>query len=171
LADWVFRNTNNPFLPFGDHNFNAKSLAEYQSRYSRHRKIINEGLRIQKESETRAAKERIIRERQRKKSAEYRNTEIRKKFIEELSKKTLLEQLIQLSQDQEYSVQFYPTKIARQSRLSLLMDLDEELRMALLKKLKGKHKGPWGNLKRDLVYLYQLKNGWRASPWDRKPWF
>lgn len=171
LADWVLQRTHNPYAPFGSQNYGAKSLPEYQKLSEKHRDKINIGIQDQKESEIVALKSRQERDLHRKNSIKYRNTELRDTFIESLSKKSLIEQLIQLAYDEKYSVEFYPTQIANRAKYNFLETLDEELRILLLEKLKGKHKGPWGKLKRNLLEIYQEKFGWRSTPWNRKPWF
>ena len=171
LADWILQKTRNPYVPFGSQNHGAKSFSEYQNSLNKHQDKINKGIQNQKESEKLAAKFKEVRASQREYSSNHRNTEVRENFINHLSRKNLTEQLIQLAGDQEFSVEFYPTKIANQAKPEFLNNLDDKLRIALLKKLKGKHKGPWGKFKRNLLEIYRDQHGWRSTPWDRKPWF
>ena len=171
LADWVLQKTHNPYVPFGSQNHGARSFSEYQNLLNKHQNKINKGIHNQKESEEYAVKSKEKRKSQREYSSIHRNTEVREEFIKLLSKKDITEQLIQLAGDEKYSVEFYPTQLANQAKPEFLKTLDEKLLIALLQKLKGKHKGPWGKFKRNLLDIYREKHGWRATPWDRKPWF
>ena len=171
LADWVLRRTNNPYVPFGGQNHGAKSLSDYRLLSTIHRNKISEGIKKQEESEKISEEFKLKRKYQRNKSAKHRNSEIRKDFIKRLLQKDLTEQLKQLANDQKYSVEFYPTRIANQAKLDFLKTLDEKLQNALLEKLKGKHKGPWGKLKRNLLDIYRSEKRLRPTPWDRAPWF
>ena len=161
VADWILFRTKNPYVPFGNQNHGATSLSEYNGHRERIQSYQNEIAMLAKEH-------RIKRSIQRKKSANARNSDFRKEFIEQLSKKSLKDQLINLANDQEYSVEFYPTRMANYSKTNFLKNLDEKLVNALLEKLKGKHKGPWGRLKRNLLDFYRMKNKSHSTPWDIK---
>ena len=70
-----------------------------------------------------------------------------------LEKKTLIEQLIQLTQDNYYPAEFYGTCIPDHATRDFIQTLDKELRSALLIKLRGKQRGPWAAFKRILREL------------------
>ena len=171
LADWILKRTDNPYAPFGHHNHGAKSLTEYHLFSRNHRDKMNKGLHKQKEDEKFAKERKAKRLIQHNYSLYLRNTKIRENFIKELSKKDFEEQLIQLAHDQKFSVEFYPTKLASKATDGFLSALDEEVQIALLEKLKGKHKGPWSKFKRRLLEIYRKNHGQRSTPWDRSPWF
>jgi len=171
MADWVLRHTTNPWLPFGTQNFGACSLAEYRNRSAHRQQQIKEGLDAQEASERRAAEFREKLTRQRHRAAQLWRTETRAAFLRTLEALPIPEQLAQLARDQEFPPQWYPTKLASAATPDVLAQLDEDIRLALLEKLKGRHRGPWGSFKTRLRASLGDKWGGRASPSDRKPWF
>ena len=56
-----------------------------------------------------------------------------------------------LIDDQEYSVEFYPTCLAGAVKHDVIASLETDSTLALLDRLKGKHRGPWGGLKKRLL--------------------
>jgi hypothetical protein len=163
-ADWVLANTLNPYLPFGCQNYGARSLAEYREASQLHAQKIQRGLVAQRESEARAAREREIRSQRRSRAALLRRSDVRERIIQELGKIALKEQLELIASDPLYPANFYPTRCADSASFQVVASLSKETRLALLTKLKGKQRGPWGKLKRRLREIEVL-------PWDRMPWF
>jgi hypothetical protein len=165
LADWILPRTQNPWVPFGGQNHGARSVLEYRHAERQRAERISAGLAAERESEVRAEAERRVRNAQRIRSAQHRGSDIRQKLIAELNILTIEEQLHRLADDAHYSVEFYPTRIADAATEEVVESLDEETRLALWKKLKGKKRGPWSNFKR------RLRSTFASSPWDRRNWF
>jgi hypothetical protein len=171
LADWILARTNNPYVPFGTQNHGAKSLAEYRAATSLHAAAIADGLAAQESSERNARDERKVRKQQKSRSAEARKTLGRALFLAKLSKLPLAEQLKQLAYDQNYSVEFYPTRLADSVDEATIHSLDKETRIALLAKLKGRRRGPWRRVKKLLFSAFRESEWDRTTPWDRVRWF
>jgi len=166
-GDWVLGHTNNPWLPIGTQNFAARSLAEFRTRSVRHQQQIKDGLDAQQASERSAAEFREKLARQRHRAAQLWRSESRAAFLRALAFLSIRQQLAQLAQDQEFPVEWYLTKLACAATPDVLTQVHEEIRVALLEKLKGRHRGPWGSFKKRL----RASLGGRLMPWDRTPWF
>jgi hypothetical protein len=171
LADWILSRTAPPYAPFGTHNHGASSLAEYRAATSVHAAAIADGLAAQESSERRARDEIQIRKQQKVRSAQDRRTPARALFLAKLRELSLDDQLKQLAYDQKYSVEFYPTRLADSVDATTTSLLDGETRIALLAKLKGRHRGPWRRVKRLLLNTFRESEWDRTTPWDRKRWF
>ena len=164
-ADWILPRTRNMYVPYGRQNRGAQSAEEYR-RATRVREVkIEAGIVSEQESETRAAVERSVRERQRHKASVDRNTVVRTRFLEDLRRRTTVEQLLLLANDDVYSAEFYPTCLADAATNDVISTLDEQMKIRLLTKLKGKKRGPWRSFKRRLLSTMS------KTPWDREKWF
>ena len=170
LAGWILSITENSYAPFGSSNFRAKSISEYNKRSNVHNQCISRGLEAERSNEEGAEKDRIQRKLERSNTAKYYNTKLRTDLIEELSNMSITEQLFQLANDTTYSVGFYPTKLASSSTVEILFSLDEGIRLMILRKLKGKCRGPWGRFKKRLLLTFGYKGMYPKTPWDRDPW-
>lgn len=165
VADWILPRTRNPWVPYGRQNHGATSSSEHRSIERQRAECISSGLAAERASQERAETERRIREAQRKRSAHDRHSDIRQQLIVELSNLTIEEQLCRLGKDAQYSIEFYPTRIADAATEEVLKSLDEPTRLALWIKLKGKKRGPWSKFKR------RLRSTFESNPWDRPNWF
>ncbi len=171
LADWLLAHTNNPYVPFGTQNYGSSSLLEYRSKKVRHNEAIRIGLSEKEESERQAALQRDYRKSQRFRSVQDRNSEKRSLFVAALNVQPIATQLSQLAYDDTYAAEFYPTRCAHYATQDIIDSLDVRIRLKLLEKLKGKHKGPWGKFKRRLLSSFRANERGRLIPWDHKPWF
>jgi len=165
LADWILPRTSNPWVPFGSQNHGARSVEEYRNAQQQRNERIHAGIANLKVSEDQAITERELRSEQRKRSSRDRESEIRIRLIAELAQLTIEQQLRRIAADTTYTLGFYPTCIADAATESVLQSLDEETRIELLRKLKGKKRGPWNCFKRRLLLTFPL------YPWDRSGWF
>lgn len=169
IADQLLVNTERCDVPLGgESNFGAKTyeqLLKNREAYHRMCKYVDYKL---KERMLIADCHRKIRREQSKNTAMYRGTSVHKKHIEELSKLTVEEQLIKLANDDAYSVGFYPARMAYNANINVIDKLDEDIKIMLMAKLKGKTKGSWGRFKKRLFKSYQKDhpNG-HLNPWDR----
>jgi hypothetical protein len=164
LADWILASTLNPYLPFGRHNHGAHSVVELRSIDKWRRERIRQGSEHENESTEAAKLERKTRAVQRSTSHALRNTEERRKILAELQTLPLENRLKVIADDERFAVNFYPTSWAESATSEFLSSLDRDLQIALAKKLKGKHRGPWGAFKKRL-----LAN--TGIPWNRPKWF
>jgi hypothetical protein len=171
LADWILARTENSYVPFGTQNFGARSLGEYKSSSEEHKWLIRRGLDDQFLSESRAAHERPIRRQQRERSAASRKDGSREKFLRSLGELSLLEQLKQLAKDQEFSLEYYPTRLAYEARTKILEELDTDLVTALVWRAKGRRRGPWQKFRRAVICEYLRRTVQGRLPWDRDGWF
>jgi hypothetical protein len=170
LVDWILPRTRNPYVPFGSQNYGARSLAEYHQKNLLHKEMIRRGIADIKDNEEKTKRDREIRRSQRLISAEDRVTGKRKLFLNELNQMNITDQLIRLSEDNKYSAKYYPTRCVRRANRKVIESLDDKTRLAILAKLKGKHRGPWGKFKRRLVETFNDDQRGRLIPWDRRPW-
>jgi hypothetical protein len=150
VADWILPRTRNPWVPYGSQNHGARSVEEYRHAEGRRIERMTAGLTEEKQNQERAEAERLVRKSQRDRSAQDRDSDIRKNLIAELNQLTIEEQLHRLATDELYSVEFYPTSIAGAATEEVVNSLNEETRLALCMKLKGKKRGPWSKFKRRL---------------------
>lgn len=164
LANWILPRTRNPWVPFGRQSHGSRSVEEFVRNEQQRAEQISTGISEQQASHLRAKVERQVRKAQRERSARDRNNDIRESFITALNRLTTEEQLRRLAADETYSVEFYPTCIAEAATESVIKSLDEDTRIALWKKLKGKKRGPWRNFKGRLLATFSY------SPWDRGKW-
>ena len=144
-AEWTLANSDNPWVPFSN-NFGSRSLAEYRHRRAEHDRRIDETAASQRE----AAGLRAGVTQKRRHVSGLRRTPTRVTFLESLSALPVSDQLLQLSRDQEFPVEWYPTRLARTATLEVLCKLDQTVREALCSKMSGRHRGPWGVFKRRL---------------------
>jgi acyl carrier protein phosphodiesterase len=159
VADWILSRKINECLPYGVNKRGAQSAKEF-------RKISSERLASYRQSlaeETELARQRTIdrarRKAQRFASARDRNSYIREKLKDDLSHLAVGDQLQRLIDDQEYSVEFYPTCLAGATTHDVITSLNANSKLAVLERLKGKHRGPWGGLKKRLLVsmgLYEI---------------
>lgn len=170
VADWVLPCTKNDYVPYGSTNLGAQSAKEYRQLFSTRRRRIREYLAEEAESERRAKTDRLRRKAQRLASGRNRDSDVRQKLKDDLSRLEIREQLQRLIDDQEYSVEFYPTCLAGAVTHDVIASFGAELKLTVLERLKGKHRGPWGGLKKRLL-MSSGSNVWRQStPWDRQQW-
>lgn len=149
-ADWALENSDNPWVPFGSDNLGARSSAEYRDRKAARQLQIQASLAAIAESERRAAEWRSRVREQRMRAAELRRSPDRAAFLKELSALPIPAQLKRLSCDQEFPVEWYPVRLVGAATTQILLELDQNVRLALLDKLKGRHRGPWSTFKRRL---------------------
>jgi len=173
LAEWILPRSYNPYVPFGSHNWGAESLEEYFEKFRDRERKRARGYMEQIRSEREAEEQRKIRGEQRQRSARDRNTDVRKKLVEEIKGLPVKEQLRQIAEDSRYSVNFYPTFCAGRATDAILRNLDKGIRLKLLKKMKGKFRGPWNKFKMRLLCSFRDKDGRfdMSTPWDRKSWY
>lgn len=171
LADWILSRSDNPYAPFGTQNHGARSMAAYREAASLHAAAIANGLATQESNERRARDERQTRQQQKSRSAQDRKRPERALFLEKLRELSLTDQLRQLADDPTYSVEFYPTRLPDSVDEATISSLDVETRIALLAKLKGRHRGPWRRVKKMLLSAFRERDWDRTTPWDRKRWF
>jgi hypothetical protein len=170
VADWILPRTTNMYLPYGSINLGAQSAKEYRNRWRARQTGIEEYLSADAELERQANIGRSRRKAQRFVSVRDRNSDIREKLKADLSQLAVEDQLQRLIDDQEYSVEFYPTSLAGTMTHDVITSLDANLKLAVLERLKGKHRGPWGRLKKRLLTSFD-SNVWRQStPWDKQKW-
>ncbi len=165
LANWVLPRTLNPWVPYGRQNHGARSVEHFRREEQRRAEQISFGIAEEQKGKGMAEAERQARKAQRERSARERNSDIRESFISALNRLTIEEQLLRLASDEAYSVEFYPTCIAESATEAVIKSLNDETRITLWKKLKGKKRGPWRTFKRRLLSTFSY------SPWDRKKWF
>jgi len=169
IADQLLANTERCDVPLGtESNFGAKTYEELlknREAYHRWREHVDDKF---KERILIADCHRKIRREQSKNTATYRGTSVHKKYIEELSELAVEEQLIKLANDDTYSAGFYPARMAYNANMNVVDKLDEDIKIMLMAKLKGKTKGSWGRFKKRLFKSYQKDhpNG-HLNPWDR----
>ena len=170
VADWILPPTKNDYVPYGSTNLGAQSAKEYRQLSSTRRLRIGEYLAEEAESERRAETDRLRRKTQRLASVRDRDSDVRQKLKDDLSRLEIRDQLKRLIDDQKYSVEFYPTCLAGAATHDVIASFGAELKLAVLERLKGKHRGPWGGLKKRLLVSFE-SNAWRQStPWDRQQW-
>ena len=91
-----------------------------------------------------------------------RKSDARNKIIQQLESLPLTSRLEHLASDSKYTVNFYPTNWGHEADIQTLQNLPKNTRIELLKKMKGKQKGPWGLFKKRLVAI-------DPGLWDVKP--
>ena len=155
LTDWILPRTENSYVPFGSQNHGATSYREFTEMECLQGLMRTAGEKERILAEKEAREQRAVRKKQRHRSTKHRNSAIREKMIQELRKLPVEEQLKQIAAGTRYSVTFYPTLCAGQARQEILESLDGEIRLKLLEKMKGKHRGPWGKLKKRLLATFQ----------------
>ena len=154
LADWILPRTDNPYAPFGSQNHGATSYREFTEIECLQGMMRAAGEKERILAEKEAREQRAVRKKQRHRSTQHRNSGIREKMIQDLRELPVEEQLEQIAADTRYSVTFYPTLCAGQARQEILESLDGEIRLKLLEKMKGKHRGSWGKFKKRLLATF-----------------
>jgi hypothetical protein len=148
LSSWILQNTDNPYLPFGGSaTYGARNYSEYILLRERHLKAV---ARRKQAIERQATEEREARLSRARAGHRARNTPKRQERIEELAGLTITEQLERIAHDPEFPPQFFPTNIANSADSRVVDSLSSEVRRELLKRLKGKRRGPWGSFKKRL---------------------
>lgn len=148
LADWILHITSNRYLPYGWDNLGATSLFQYQAlKKAKDEKYSKHLLRQQQEQEL-ALKRKSAEKSQRELANKARGEE-RQRFLENLSQKSLEDQLWQLAHDKLFPVTYYPTNLAS-IPFEQIESLEIRLQKALMEKLSIKCKGPWGKFKKRL---------------------
>jgi len=117
----------------------AQSQATYEHLQSIHKKAVDQ---------------RKKRKQIRKYMHKRRSTLIRTELINRLDKMSVRDQLILISHDDDYLPNFYPTKYAASANINIIKTLPDETTRALILKMKGKFRGPWGRFKKRLILAY-----------------
>jgi len=169
LGNWILPRTSNCYIPFGGNNFGAHSIEDYGERKVTHQRIKACKARERVCIEKRAEDERMIRAAQRKRSHQDRNTEKRRKLKEEIEALPIEEQLRRIAEDTTYAVNFYPTACAGKATYEIIDDLDQEIKLKLVERMKGKFKGPWSKFKARLLYSVNGVDRWgsKRAIWSR----
>jgi len=170
VADWILPRTSNFYLPYGSNNLGAQSAKEYRHKRRVRDTGIEEYLSADAELERQANIGRSRRKAQRFASVRDRNNDIREKLKADLSQLAVEDQLQRLIDDQEYSVEFYPTSLAGTMTHDVITSLDANSKLAVLERLKGKHRGPWGRLKKRLLTSFDSNVWSQSTPWDKQKW-
>lgn len=158
IANWVLQNRgHNNYLPFGGQTY-AQNYQQYlveRQRKARHK--------IEESNRQNVAKnERDIRRVQTQNAQDDRKSDARNKIIQQLESLPLTSRLEHIASDSKYTVNFYPAIWGHEADIQTLQNLSNNTRVELLKKMKGKQKGPWGLFKKRLVAI----DPWL---WDVKP--
>lgn len=163
-AAWIVENTKNSYIPFGTSvSLGARNYSEYRSLSQERSRIIHKELENDKEIEKEAENQRQARKAKRAYSEQCRNSSIRTALIQKLNKMSVLDQLALISRDELYGPNFYPTRCADSADISVIESLSIEARHALVLKLKGRQRGPWGAFKKRLLSVC-------GSVGNKKPW-
>jgi hypothetical protein len=168
LADQLLSSTDRCDVPLGsESNFGAKSYKELVRNRVAFRRQCEYTSDMLKERKIIAGINRSTRGKQSKNTALYRGTPVQKKHIEKLRALTVGEKLTFIANDDKYSVGFYPGNIAHQATSEVIAGLDDNTKLMILAKLKGKRKGPWGRLKKRLLDSFRRsERDYYSTPWD-----
>jgi hypothetical protein len=167
VAAWIVDHASNPYVPFGTrNNFGARTLSDFRHHYANwHRE--SELTRERKAQEAGDALEaRQLRSIARSRAAAFRATEVRTRLLTDLKGMTVEAQLERLIEDEVNPVQFYPTYLAYAANIDILSSLDQDIKIRLLERLKGRRRGPWGSFKRRLRSTILSKRGPHGIPRD-----
>ena len=159
VADWILPRKINENLPYGVNKRGVQSAKEFRKILIEERAFSRQSLAEETELARQRNIERARRKAQRFASVRDRNSDIREKLKADLSQLAVEDQLQRLIDDQEYSVEFYPTCLAGATTHDVITSLDANSKLAVLERLKGKHRGPWGGLKKRLLVslgLYEI---------------
>ena len=159
VADWILPRKINENLPYGVNKGGVRSAKEFRKIRIKERAFSRQSLAEETELARQRNIERARRKAQRFASVRDRNSDIREKLKADLSQLAVEDQLQRLIDDQEYSVEFYPTCLAGATTHDVITSLDANSKLAVLERLKGKHRGPWGGLKKRLLVslgLYEI---------------
>jgi len=159
VADWILPRKINEYLPYGVNKRGVQSAKEFRKILIEERAFSRQSLAEETELARQRNIERARRKAQRFASVRDRNSDIREKLKADLSQLAVEDQLQRLIDDQEYSVEFYPTCLAGATTHDVITSLDANSKLAVLERLKGKHRGPWGGLKKRLLVslgLYEI---------------
>jgi len=170
LADWILPRTHNAWSPYGTSVIREKSVKEYRKTLKARLERINLHVCRELELQRLATIDRTMRKNQRLASARDRDSNIREKLKSDLSPLTIEDQLQRLINDQNYSVDFYPTCLAGSTTHDVIASLNADFKLALLGRLKGKHRGPWGGLKKRLLVSLRPNSWGNSTPWDKQKW-
>ena len=153
LAEWILKNSDNPYLPFGSHRGGATSVTGYyngkKAKVERQRAIrINEQqakiARLEENAELARDREKEGKERNRK----------RNDYLRKIEQKPLQERLEILVSDATRPVDFYPNGYASEVT-EQLESLPKQLLIDLRKKLDRRNRKPWGKLNLRLQKVLQ----------------
>lgn len=147
VFSWVLINTSNQWSPFGTWlTLGAKTYSEF-CKLSNARNVIHKNKYAEQcIAEDKAKLERKERASFKKQCANIRRSEERTRLLAKLNAMTVYEQLIYLSEQNLYTPNFFPTRLAGISTTEVLRSLPIENMYAILVQLKGKQKGPWESL-------------------------
>lgn len=152
LADWIFKNRRNEYVPFGGRT-RSSSLSDYRREQADLNERRQQWHQEQQITIATATAHRVARKRAGENTLRDRKTLERDQLIIQLLKLPVTEQLRHIAHDPEYTVGFYPACIANGATTTVLQNLSLEVRELLRIKLKGKSRGPWGLLKQRLSLL------------------
>ena len=170
VADWILPRKINENLPYGVNKRGVRSAKEFRKIRIEERAFSRQSLAEETELARQRNIERARRKAQRFASVRDRNSDIREKLKADLSQLAVEDQLQRLIDDQEYSVEFYPTCLAGATTHDVITSLNANSKLAVLERLKGKHRGPWGRLKKQLLTSFGSSVWRQSTPWDKQKW-
>lgn len=151
LSSWIIANTHNHYAPFGTMvTYEASSYSEYWDRRNERLAHVAE---INAKSKSDAEIHRDWLKFARAESHKYRNTELRTEIQNKLNPMTVEERFVHIVEDKRFAPNFYPTRYAIDATEDVIKKLPSDLVDKLLKKLKGKYRGPWGAFKKRLASI------------------
>jgi len=141
ITNWVLCNSSNTFWsPQGSDFFLHYATPSYA-----------ESTRIETETKI---EEREIQKKKHAHIHQCRKEPGRLELIQKLNNMPVTEQLEMISCDDVYPPNFYPTRCAKLANIRVIESLSPETRHALILRMKGKFKGPWGKFKKRLASVY-----------------
>lgn len=164
ISGLIIKQTKNPYNPFGTQvSLGARNYSEYQ-RLSSSRSIeIRKCIEYDSNLEQRAEAERQLRRQMAAVGDEARNSEIRSQIIVTFEKMSLAEKLVKISNHPTYPPQFFPGRFAYATTQDVIKSLPREVQIELARRLKGKRKGPWANLRKRLTHSL-------GTIWNKRSW-
>ncbi len=152
VADWVIRNTRNPYNPFGTAVISgARNYNDFLQRSGERQARIAAELERDEAIRAAARERREALRKARQRSARERNSEERRKLVKVIEGLPVRDQLIMIARDECHRPNFYPTRCADAATTEVILSLPEETRLALANRMVGKYRGPWGAFKKRLM--------------------
>lgn len=166
LADWIVVETTNPYIPFNfqrtRHQWAScregssspaetwRRVGEAEARHQRERTERME--RASRESRERSIlrQTRLQKNREEHEARRQTNSLERQSICSELEQLSPLQRLERICADASYPLDFYPTEFAAVDDATIAA-MSDNLRAALLERLKGRRAGEWRNLLRRLA--------------------
>lgn len=166
-AAWITRNTKNPYSPFGTIvSLGAQDYSEFQRRSRERGELIGQEVRRDEEITQWARIEREERKVRRQRAERDRRSAKRAEMLDRFNGMSIREQLIEIAKDRKYPPRFYPTKCADSVDDEILIKLPRDVLDALVIKLKGKQRGPWGKFKKRLLAVVgpvSIREPWKMD--------